>query len=410
MPVDDLWYLKKRGPNDKRIPSRLYGRGKRWRVRYTDAVGEPHTKFFDRKVDAEAFESNARAGVVIETAIDQSEARTTFFDYGERWRESRRITQLPDHRRHTESRLRHHIYPYFGKRLMRAITVTDVLEWIAKLLQKKVAQSSVKTYFDVFNALMNAAVADKVIPDNPCKAIKLSAILRGFSRAPKWVPTPEQVVRLREVVPDRYLAAIDLGAKAGYRIGEVLGFEDGTRSADHNRSELHVVQQLKFHNAEYGGFYLAPPKAGSVGTVDLDDELAAVLAEHVKKYPPVVIELVDITGGTPDPGKAPKRRMAPFLFTDDQGRPIHDQRWSDMFKSWCAAAGWPKEATFHSLRHFFATMLIAAGADPTEVQRALRHKLLRTTLETYVHWWPRKQRMRNVVSDALRRAKEGMGS
>jgi hypothetical protein len=63
--------------------------------------------------------------------------------------------------------------------------------------------------------------------------------------------------------------------------------------------------------------------------------------------------------------------------------------------------------TFHSLRHFFATMLIAAGADPTEVQRALRHKLLRTTLETYVHWWPRKRRLRNVVSDALRHAAEG---
>jgi hypothetical protein len=66
---------------------------------------------------------------------------------------------------------RHHHYPYFGERPIRAITVTDVLEWVARLLENKVAQSSVKTYFDVLNAVMNAAVVDKVIPDNPCKAV-----------------------------------------------------------------------------------------------------------------------------------------------------------------------------------------------------------------------------------------------
>jgi integrase len=35
--------------------------------------------------------------------------------------------------------------------------------------------------------------------------------------------------------------------------------------------------------------------------------------------------------------------------------------------------------------HYFATSLITAGADPTDVQRALRHASLRITLETYVH-------------------------
>jgi hypothetical protein len=48
---------------------------------------------------------------------------------------------------------------------------------------------------------------------------------------------------------------------------------------------------------------------------------------------------------------------------------------------------------------------------PTDVQRALRHSRLRTTLETYVqtletyvHWWPKKTRRRNVVGTALRDA------
>ncbi|MGC5030022.1 tyrosine-type recombinase/integrase [Micromonospora sp. DT229] len=93
-----------------------------------------------------------------------------------------------------------------------------------------------------------------------------------------------------------------------------------------------------------------------------------------------------------------------LLFTDTQGRPIHDQRWSDMWQGWRKAAGWPEEGTFHSLRHYFATALISAGADPTDVQRALRHANLRITLEAYVHWWPTKQRRRSVVGTALREA------
>jgi integrase len=81
-----------------------------------------------------------------------------------------------------------------------------------------------------------------------------------------------------------------------------------------------------------------------------------------------------------------------------------------MWQLWRKAAGWPREGTFHSLRHYFATALITAGADPTDVQKALRHSNLRITLETYVHWWPKKSRRRNVVGSALRHAARTPGT
>jgi integrase len=287
---------------------------------------------------------------------------------------------------------------------MRAITVTDVLEWLASLLAKNVAQSSIRTYFDVLNVILNAALVDKVVPDNPCRAIRISAVLRGLSRAPKWVPTTEDVLSLLRVVPDEYQAAIWLGAGEGMRLGEVLATEDGTRCVDQLHREVHVVQRLRFHKAAYGGFYLAPPKSGSVGDVDLDDQVAIVIAAHIRNHPPVIVELPDITAGTPDPGKQPTRRPVALLFTDHAGRPIHDQHWSKLWKQWRHAAGWPDEGTFHSLRHYYATALITAGADPTDVQKALRHSSLRITLETYVHWWPKKDRRRNVIGTALQTA------
>jgi hypothetical protein len=44
------------------------------------------------------------------------------------------------------------------------------------------------------------------------------------------------------------------------------------------------------------------------------------------------------------------------------------------------AGGRPQGSRRKSLRHFFATMLIAANMDPADVQRAMRHSSLRITL------------------------------
>ena len=139
-------------------------------------------------------------------------------------------------------------------------------------------------------------------------------------------------------------------------------------------------------------------------TTSSDDEVASALAEHIRLFPPATVKLPDITRGTPDPGKPAIRRPVDLLFTDDLGRPIHDQAWSKLWKGWRAAAGWPDEGTFHSLRHYFATALITANLDPTDVQNALRHSSLRITLETYVHWWPKKDCRRSVVGSAIRHA------
>ncbi|WP_436970876.1 tyrosine-type recombinase/integrase [Micromonospora coxensis] len=62
---------------------------------------------------------------------------------------------------------------------------------------------------------------------------------------------------------------------------------------------------------------------------------------------------------------------------------------------------------FHALRHFFATTLITNHAEPQDVQRQLRHKTMRITLETYVHWWPKRDRPRGIVGNVLRSALGG---
>jgi integrase len=246
---------------------------------------------------------------------------------------------------------------------MRSINFTDVMGWLGRLLDDGVPKSSVSLYFGLFKTIMNAAVVDRVIPDNPGQGVKLSQILRGLSRVPRWVPTQDHVLRLADAVPRRFRAAVWLGAGQGLRLGEVLGMEVGPRCADVVSGELHVVQQLRHSLEQFGGFYLAPPKSGSSGTVDLDQVVAEQLTAHLHDVGAVEFQLPDITSGD--------RVVRPVsvLFTSSRGKLITDNYWSELWSDWREAAGWPKEGTFHSLRHFFATTLISNGVEPRPCRR-----------------------------------------
>lgn len=48
----------------------------------------------------------------------------------------------------------------------------------------------------------------------------------------------------------------------------------------------------------------------------------------------------------------------------------------------------PTGFRFHDLRHYFASLLIASGADVKIVQYRLRHTNATTSLNTYSHLWP----------------------
>jgi integrase len=64
--------------------------------------------------------------------------------------------------------------------------------------------------------------------------------------------------------------------------------------------------------------------------------------------------------------------------------------------------GLPRRWGIHGLRHFYATLLIHAGASVETVQLALGHSTPTVTLNEYVHEWPDAlDRTRPLVDGAL---------
>ena len=60
---------------------------------------------------------------------------------------------------------------------------------------------------------------------------------------------------------------------------------------------------------------------------------------------------------------------------------------------------------FHDLRHYFASLLIASGADVKVVQARLRHASAKTTLDTYGHLWPDADDSTRAAIDAVMAAR-----
>jgi integrase len=147
---------------------------------------------------------------------------------------------------------------------------------------------------------------------------------------------------------------------------------------DFLRRTLTVSRQIQ---REVGGFEVRAPKYGSERSVYLAPALVSMLTEHVARY---------------RPGSDPTR----WLFTGEGEDPPHQNTITHRWMKTRSAAGL-EGLKLHDCRHFYASGLIAYGADVVTVQRALGHAKATTTLNTYSHLWP-------TAEDRTRQAAEAM--
>lgn len=376
MAVDDLWVSSKRGPDGERARTSRYGRGMRWRVRFTDDQGKKVEKLFERRADAERFDSSARAAVAQGTYVDIRAGQETVRSYGEKW--LTRQLYRPGTTDRVDRTLRLHVFPTIGRRAIASVRPGDVQGWVTAL---DLAPGTVRTLFSTLASLFAAAVRDRVIGVSPCVGVRLPALPPGQ----RELLTPAQVLRAADVVPARYRAAILLGAGCGLRVSEVLGLERGhlpALLAPQADAVVHVRQQLGALPREAP--HLADVKsAGSRRTVELPAIVADALAAHVERFAPVPQTISDRI----EPRKT-HDRPAELLFTNEAGRPVTRSAFGHVWRTAREDAELPTDATFHDLRHYYASLLIAGGASVKTVQNALGHSSPTITLDTYVHLWP----------------------
>jgi integrase len=386
MAVDDLWYLKRRGADGARLPSKAHGRGKRWRVRWVDDQGQKRARLFERRADAERFDANVHADLSRGQYIDDRAGRITVAALAEQWRAGQ--LHIDSTAIRVEHAIRLHIVPGIGHLQVGQVRPSKVQAWV-KDRSLVLAPTTLRVVYGYLSAMFASAVRDRVIGASPCVGIRLPDIDRGK----RVIPTPEQVHRLAELLPDRLSAAVYVAAGCGLRLGEVLGLEVG--DIDFAGAELNVRQQLKSHKGRPP--YLDKPKTKtSIRPVELPDVVAAALRKHLETLGEPV-EVDDCT----DP-RRPIRRPAALVFRGADGDPVLASTFSRTWTPVRAKVGLPMRWGFHGLRHYYATLLIHAGASVKTVQLALGHSTPTITLNEYVHEWPDVvDRTRSLVDNAL---------
>lgn len=382
------------------VPSAEHGQGKRWQVRFRDANGEQRAENFEKKGDADSRAAKVKSDLDSGQLLDRAAGRQTVRTLAEGWRTSAL------HRDRTESRiegtLRLHVYPTFGSHGVASVKRSEVQAWV-KSQSLRYEPSTVCGHFEVLNSVMRIAVLDGAIRANPCDGVTLPEVRRSVI-----VPAALAVWALIEAAPARYKAVVRLAASSGLRQGELFGLEEGLNFL---RQKVDVFQQLC--TPDKGPQYLGELKTPeSYRDVPLAPSALTTVSVHIAEFAPAAVEIEDRT----DPLK-PRTRKARLLFTDDNGRPMRRSTWSRIWKKIKADAQqlldavyrdgmerWqrsgrpegaepeyvrvPEKCTLHSLRDFYATVLIKKRESVKTVQVRLGHSKPSITLDKYVGWWP----------------------
>lgn len=205
-----------------------------------------------------------------------------------------------------------------------------------------------------------------MIASSPCRRIRLPTGDNG-EVVP---PTVEEVVALAAAIGDQWRAVVVVLAGSGLRIGELRGLM--VDDVDVLRRTIRVERQRDQASRLAPVMSKTSRRTVPVGQVVIDE-----LAAHLARYP---------STGT--------------LFVDELGALLPYWRWKKLMTAAATAVG--VDVTAYSLRHFFASALIAGGASVKQVQTVLGHASAVITLRTYAHLWPGDEdRTRNVMDAAL---------
>lgn len=400
--IQDRWYKTVAGPHGKpvKVKTNRYGKGSRYRARYIGPDGTEKSKSFpDRqKRRAEEWLAQTEADMLRGQYLGPKAERVTFEQYAERWLAGQ--TTDPTTRVAVETRLRLHALPRLGARPLASFRPIHIREFVRDLEHTAMAGSYARTIYANVRAVLSAAVDDGYLARNPCGAASVRPPAVSAGRVVPWLPS--QVRAVREALPERYRAMVDVGAGCGLRQGEIVGLAVDTVHFD--SGTLRVVNQVKLIR---GTAVFAPPKGNKERDVPLPGSVAAALKAHMEVHPPVPIEL---PWQRPD-GPVTTRRL---LFTNSAGGIVWRSNFNtQVWKPTLAAAGLiptPKpgqpyasarEHGMHALRHFYASVLLDAGESVRAVSEYLGHSDPALTLRVYAHLMPSSQERTRSALDRL---------
>jgi integrase len=270
-----------------------------------------------------------------------------------------------------------HILPRFGGLPLPEVTRDKVKEFVADLVEKRLARATVRIITASLCTVFSHAIEDQIVTANP--AVKLT---RFYKQAhvlhEKIEPLAEHEVPLfleaaknrdakrRRGNPEYYplfLCAIHTGLRAG----ELAGLQWG--DIDWNGKFMMVRRSIGKNGQVY------PTKTNKVRRGDMSDDLLAEFGAFRRRRLAEALQ----TGSN---------EISEWIFGSSNGSPLdmHNVERREFEK--CLQAAKLRKIRFHDLRHTIASILLQQGASLAYIKDLLGHSSIKVTVDIYGHLVP----------------------
>lgn len=244
-------------------------------------------------------------------------------------------------------------FEWLDGRRVPNLSVGDLAEYPAWLADQGLAPTSVARHVASLKGFFRYLQLEGVLNDNQAALVASQKLWR---RVPK-VLSPTEV--------DRLLKAPAAGEPLWRRDRAILEmlYATGARV-----SELSKLKLRDVHLDER--YCLCHGKGDKQRMVPLGAAAQKAVASYLQRERPKLA--------------ARREPVSEYLFLSPRGRRLSRERVWELIKKSAAVAGVSKKISPHSLRHSFATHLLAGGADLRQVQELLGHASIATT-QLYTH-------------------------
>ncbi|WP_017579104.1 tyrosine-type recombinase/integrase [Nocardiopsis valliformis] len=345
----------------------------RFQVRYRSPDGRmrPAPTTFATKKVAQRWLTLKEAEIAQGDWFDPKAGALPFGEYAAEWIEHRDLTRKT--RRTYEDLLRLHLEPTFGNVLLSEIKEADIRRWRSSRLRRKTGRAQVPKAYRLMRAVLNTAVKDRLIRENPCQID--GAGLEDTEERP--VLSVSEVFELADSIKPRYRSLVLLATFGSMRWGELAGLR--RRHLDVEARTVRVRETV----SDVGGLYKGKPKPkAGYRTVSLPELIVSDLRRHLDEF------------AAPGPNG--------FVFVGVRGNQLRRGNFSKYWADACASVGL-EDVHLHDLRHTGNTYAAEAGASVRELMRRMGHSSTRAAM-IYLH--ARDEREREIADRLGERAAE----
>lgn len=294
----------------------------------------------------------------------------------------------PSYQKSQERIFKNYVQPYFQDTYINKITskqIRNFQEHLMNLKPERVSHLSNNTINMIIlhvSKLFDVAIKENFTDQNPCKSIEKLKVakkeidfwtIQEFQQFISYIDEDQPYLKLF------YQTAFFTGLRAGEMIA--LTWED----INFNRNEIKVDKSAKLIDGEY--LTTEPKTKNSYRYVTINSRLAQQLDNWRMNQVNYLLDNFQ---------NIDENKLKVFQYSEKH--PSSDY-FSKQIKRILIQNNSPlKQIRLHDLRHSHVALLINNNEDPTAVKQRLGHASITTTIDTYGHLYPNKQKS---MSDKL---------